>query len=173
MRKIIYTPDVLQYSDYDCGDMCVQGVLAYYGQDINEVKLLKKLKTKKSSGTETEHIIEFFKNRGFKVDAGNMTIDTLRTYIRKKIPVIILAQAWKTEDVSYERTEAYGHYMIVIGYDEKNIYFEDPAVFGKGFIPVKEFKKRWHAIDIGKLQNFGIAIWGKKPFNFKKFVKIM
>lgn len=172
MKKILYLPDVLQFSDYDCGSMCVQGILAYYGQDINEVKLLRKLKTKKSTGTGSNHIVEFFRNRDYKVESGVMSIEKLKNFINKKIPVIVLAQAWKTEDVDYSRSEAYGHYMIAIGYDDKNIYFEDPAIFGKGFIPVNEFKKRWHALDNEKLKNFGIAIWGKKPYNYKNFIRI-
>jgi|GEM_PF-3243054 predicted double-glycine peptidase len=135
MGKILYIPDVLQYSDFGCGDMCAQAVMAYYGTDINEIKLLKKLKTRKTIGTGTEHIIEFFEKKKFKVEARSMYIDDLISFINKEIPVIILAQAWKNSKVRYQRTKAFGHYMIAIGYDDKNIYFEDTAIFGKGYIP--------------------------------------
>ena len=130
-KKILYIPDVLQFSDYDCGDMCVQAVLAYYGTDLNEVKLLKKLKTRKSDGTSSDHITEFFEKEMFKVETRSMDIEDLKSFINRKIPVIILAQAWKKSKVRYQKTKAFGHYMVVIGYDDKNIYLEDPAIFGK------------------------------------------
>jgi predicted double-glycine peptidase len=171
-KKILYIPDVLQFSDYDCGDMCVQAVMAYYGTDLNEVKLLKKLKTRKSDGTCSDHIAEFFEKQKFKVESRSMDIDDLKYFINRKIPVIILAQAWKKSKVKYQRTKSYGHYMIVVGYDDKNVYFEDPAIFGKGYIPVKEFVKRWHALDKKEVKRLGIAVWGPKRYNYKKFERI-
>jgi ABC-type bacteriocin/lantibiotic exporter with double-glycine peptidase domain len=172
MDNVLYIPDVLQYSDFDCGDMCAQAVMAYYGTDINEIKLLKKLKTRKKDGTGSEHLVEFFKKNKFKVDARSMDIADLISFIKKKIPVIVLAQAWKKSKVRYQRTKSFGHYMIVIGFDEKKLYFEDPAMFGRGYIPIKEFIKRWHALDKDEVKRFGIAVWGKKPYDYDKFVRI-
>jgi hypothetical protein len=174
MAKILYMPDVLQFSDYDCGDTCVQAIMAYYGTDLNEIQLLKKLKTRKTTGTGVEHIEDFFKKQGFKVESRSMDINYLKNFIKKKIPVIILAQAWKKSPVKYKRTKAFGHYMIVVGIDDKKVYLEDPAIFGHGYIPVKEFIKRWHAEDHTdeNLIRHGIAVWGKKPYNFKKLVRI-
>jgi len=171
-KKILYIPDVLQFSDFDCGDMCVQAVMAYYGTDLNEVKLLKKLKTRKSDGTGSEHIIEFFERQNFKVEARSMDVEDLKYFIGKKIPVIVLAQAWKKSKVKYQKTKSYGHYMVVIGYDSRNLYFEDPAMFGKGYIPIKEFGKRWHALDTKEVKRLGIAVWGPKRYNYKKFEPI-
>jgi hypothetical protein len=38
-----------------------------------------------------------------------------------------------------------GHYLVVIGVDSRNLYFEDPALLGtRGVIPVHEFPDRWH-----------------------------
>jgi hypothetical protein len=34
MTRFFYIPDVLQYSDFDCGTTCTQAVMAYYGEDI-------------------------------------------------------------------------------------------------------------------------------------------
>jgi uncharacterized protein len=170
--KMLFVPDVLQYSDFDCGDVCVQAVMAYYGYDLNEIKLLKKLKTRKGDGTGTEHIVEFFEKSKFKVEARSMDVKDLISFINKKIPIIVLAQAWKKSKVKYRRTKAFGHYMVVIGYDDNNLYFEDPAIFGKGYIPIKEFEKRWHAEDKKAVKKYGIAVWGKKPYNYNKFVRI-
>lgn len=172
VKKILYVPDVLQFSDYDCGNSCVQAILAYYGFDYNEVKLLKKIKTSKSVGTSLNKIEEFFEKQKLKVESRSMDLEDLKSFINKKIPVIVLAQAWKKTRTKYQKTKAFGHYMIVIGYDDDNLYFEDPAIFGKGYIPIKEFEKRWHALDKKENKRHGIAVWGKKPFNYKKYLKI-
>jgi predicted double-glycine peptidase len=38
-----------------------------------------------------------------------------------------------------------GHYVVVIGIDDRNIYVEDPSLLGsRGVIPQVEFLKRWH-----------------------------
>ena len=38
-----------------------------------------------------------------------------------------------------------GHYMVVIGIDNQNVYFEDPAILGsRGYITDQEFLDRWH-----------------------------
>ena len=38
-----------------------------------------------------------------------------------------------------------GHYVVAVGYDKANFYFEDPVLQGRaGFLPAKEFDRRWH-----------------------------
>jgi len=38
-----------------------------------------------------------------------------------------------------------GHWMVILGMDGKNVYFEDPYILGsRGFIPRQEFEERWH-----------------------------
>ena len=62
--------------------------------------------------------------------------------------MIIACQAWS--DVSpahlpWDKDWEDGHYMVVIGLDADNIYFEDPAMLGtRGMIPRQEFLSRWH-----------------------------
>jgi uncharacterized protein len=44
-----------------------------------------------------------------------------------------------------------GHYMMVIGFDDNNVYFEDPYTLGsRGFVSRQKFQERWHNI-----QGFG------------------
>ncbi|MCX6163069.1 MAG: cysteine peptidase family C39 domain-containing protein [Ignavibacteriae bacterium] len=172
MTHNIYLPDTLQFYDYDCGTTCAQAVLAYYGEDISEIKLLKKIKPSKKYGTKSAQIEKYFKNRGFTVHAGSMSIPELKKFINRKIPVILFLQAWGPEGTNYKNTQAYGHYAIVCGYNTKGIILEDPAIFGKGFLSYKELEKRWHGEDNGFLSQYGIAVWGKGRFNYKKLIKI-
>ncbi|MCX6159223.1 MAG: cysteine peptidase family C39 domain-containing protein [Ignavibacteriae bacterium] len=173
-KKILYIPDVLQFSDFDCGDSCTQAILAYYGEDINEIKLIEKLKTSKKDGTSSKHIVEYFKSRKFKVKDGPMSLKQLKIFIDKKRPVILFIQAWGPVGINYKNTVAHGHYVIACGYDSTKVYFEDPAVFGTAYLTYKELEKRWHGED-GKdeyLSQYGIAIWKTGRFNYKKPIKI-
>lgn len=68
---------------------------------------------------------------------------------------------------------AYRQYWhIIIGYDDEKIYFEYQAMFRNCYIPIKEFEKRWHALDKKEVKRLWIAVWGPKPYNYKKCVKI-
>ncbi len=49
--------------------------------------------------------------------------------------------------------------MVAVGHDAERFYFEDPAMFGIGYIPKAELEARWHDFDeFGtRLDHFGIA----------------
>ena len=62
-----------------------------------------------------------------------------------------------------------GHWLIAIGYDTENFYFEDPSLNNeRGFINIKSLDSRWHDIELYNSKNkeihntdhYGIAIWG-------------
>ena len=167
MKKNLRLPDTLQDHNYSCGPVCAQCIMAYYGMDWREDILIKTLHTS-IYGAKTNQIIEFFKTRGFKVKYGEFTITELKKFIDRKIPVICLLQAWKERKVNYMRSNAWGHYVVACGYDDKRIYFEDPAVFSLTYLFFAELEKRWHGIDKVKLEHFGIAVYGKRRFDFKK-----
>jgi ABC-type bacteriocin/lantibiotic exporter with double-glycine peptidase domain len=172
MAKQFYIPDVIQNTDYDCGVECVQTILAYYGIDYTDLKLENILKVSKKFGTASKSIIDFFKLNKFKVTAGKMSVEKVKGFILKNIPVIILIQAWAERKTDYANTNNWGHYVVVCGYNKKGFIIEDPAIFGRGFISYHQLLKRWHAEDEKLLENFGIAVWGKKPYDYKKYIRI-
>ena len=104
--------------------------------------------------------------------SGQLKINSLKRLIDKNLPIIILLQAWSENGSDYTKTQEYAHYVIVCGYDDEKqeIYFEDPAIFGIGYLKFDELLKRWHAEgDNGSiLKQYGIVIWGKKIFNYKQ-----
>jgi uncharacterized protein YvpB len=52
-----------------------------------------------------------------------------------------------------------GHFIVAIGYDDQNFYFEDPSLAGRrGFIPIAEFDQRWHEDDSGHKLRLGLVI---------------
>jgi ABC-type bacteriocin/lantibiotic exporter with double-glycine peptidase domain len=150
----------------------VQAVLAYYGIEYTEHKLEKLLKTDINDGTPIKPMISFFKRKKFKLKQGKFTIKDLKKYIDKERPVILLLQAWGPEGTDYTHTNQYGHYVVISGYNSKGFIIEDPAIFGRGFISMKQLEKRWHGEDEGKLYNWGLAVWGQPKYDYSKFYKI-
>ena len=60
--------------------------------------------------------------------------------------VIVDLQAWRDRtDLPWTETWDDGHYMVLLGMDGENLYFEDPSLLGsRGTIPRSEFIDRWH-----------------------------
>ena len=124
-------------------------------------------------GTFFENIVKTAKKHGFKVDSRRMDLNDIGRYIDRKIPVIILLQAWsKRARKIWNKDWKEGHYVVAIGYDKKRIYFEDPYSFNRVFLPDKELIERWHDISgKNKYVNYGIAIYGKNPkYNSKRII---
>jgi ABC-type bacteriocin/lantibiotic exporter with double-glycine peptidase domain len=164
--KIANFPEFIQASDYDCGAMAMQAVLAYYGFDVGERKILKIVGTTRRHGTHVKGIERAAKKFGLKFRSRKMTVDQIKKYIDRKIPVIALLQAWtRRKGIKWEKDWRDGHYVVVIGYNTKKFYFEDPATILRTYLTFSEFEKRWHDVDTDgkKYVHHGIAIYGKKP----------
>jgi hypothetical protein len=97
-------------------------------------------------------------------------------FIDKNVPVIVLIQAWGNENdfrKNYKNCWDDGHFVVVIGYTDKNVLISDPALFTAGYIPIPEFIDRRHDIDEAKTYQLGIAVYGRKPrFNHENFERI-
>lgn len=164
-------PLVRQSTSYSCGAAALQSVLGYYGnEDYDESDLMKLLGTNPEWGTVLEDMAKFAEEQGLRTRiASNQTLAQLRAHIAKNQAVIIEAQAWQEDDIEtpYPDDWESGHYMVVIGVDDKNVYFMDPSLLGsRGFIPAHEFLERWHDISIAgkKLQRTALYFEGKpKP----------
>ena len=83
-----------------------------------------------------------------------MTMSDLTQAIDAGHPVLALTQAWsfssdKDYDIKEYETAWYsGHYVVVVGYDEANIYYMDPYNMGHyAYLPKNEWEKRWHDYD--------------------------
>jgi ABC-type bacteriocin/lantibiotic exporter with double-glycine peptidase domain len=155
-------PKLKQLKSNYCGVSATQFVLAYYeGILLNDFELAKKLKTKRH-GTEPKEISKFFERRGYKVIYKEMIPSELKSFLKRKIPVILLLTAWGG-----------GHYVVALEYSSKKneIYFEDSIIdLHKGFMTIDELKDKWYTEDS---KSIGIAIYGKKPiYDKNKLVHI-
>jgi len=168
---LLNVPDVYQPSNSSSGPTALQAVLSYYGTNIGEDELINMTNTTEN-GTIPGNIANAAVQLGFNaVIKENMTLVDLQQYINQGTPVIVYAQAWKNNQTNIQNWTADqidGHYMVVIGIDTSNVYFEDPAILGsRGYIANQEFLDRWHdtyqannGSDITN-NNLGIIITGK------------
>ena len=141
-------PDILQQNEYSCGISATQLILAYYGEDIEDIDLEKELNVDPEFGVATKDIVSFFKKKGYKVKEGSTTIDKIKHFIDLGLPSILFIQAWSSEETTdWIHTNEWGHYVVAIGYNDKGIIFEDSAIFGRGFLSYEELEKRLHGID--------------------------
>lgn len=164
--NIIKLPHLFQTYNYDCGVKALQIVLAYYGIKKREDYLIKHTKTSQKEGTPIQGIISLIKKYGLKIISSEMTIKDLKYFIKLKIPVILVLQAWtKQKKINWQKDWNDGHYVVAIGYTNDRIIFKDPFSFELTYLRYKELEKRWHDVDANgkKYIHHGIAVFGKPP----------
>lgn len=189
---LLTVPDVRQSTRYSCGASSLQAVLNYWGVDVSESDLMELLHTSPLIGTDPEAIVSVASSFGLSASfSQNLSIDDLKKSIELKIPVIIRAQAWSGHEEkgywvsdtpdNWEDTWKEGHYMVVIGVDSRNVFFEDPLLLGtRGIIPIDEFLTRWHdyqrksSPEVQKriYNRLGIFISGDKPAVYPTYTRI-
>ncbi|MFH1781576.1 MAG: C39 family peptidase [Patescibacteria group bacterium] len=168
-------PDVRQAEHYSCGAASFQAVMKYYGMDSFESDLRTMLNTAASHGTYPWDIVQVAQQLGFDAEwKENLTLSDLEASLQEGIPVIVDAQRYTAPDTSWKDSwvpEA-GHYMVVIGMDDQNVYLEDPFLLGSRLVMTRDdFSDSWHGWesslpippDAKKYHHVGIIIRGTPP----------
>ena len=163
-----------QASSYTCGVACTLSILRYAGYDfdVREDRLAATLGSTPEDGTNYHSIVDYLNsvyyeeedNLMFEAEAKmEMTIDDLMACLDEGKLVICAFQAWGDPEIYAEDYES-GHYAVVIGYDDTNLYFMDPSTAGVyTYIPKVEFETRWHDYDKdGKCEQLGIIVTPKQ-----------
>lgn len=169
-------PKINQHSGFSCGAACLHVVFQYWGVALDhELDYWNSLETSKAYGTDPNKIVDFARGEGLFVRVyKDMSLDRLMGCIDENKPVIMPIQAHGNQKL-YNQDKS-GHYVVAIGYDDKNIYFEDPILRNfRGFLPKDELESRWHDCSgDGTLYNrCGIVIWARrKPSFLHQFRKI-
>jgi predicted double-glycine peptidase len=174
--NIIRLPLTRQATDYTCGVAALQSVLAFWGDEHREDELSRLLKAGKVHGTAYRRMEKYARDHGYDVETRkNMSIDDLKHELDKRLPVIVLIQAWPTKPVDFSRDWVDGHYVVAIGYDGQIIYFMDPSTLGNyTYIPTQQFIERWHDTDLKeKLRHFGMIVSREKSSYEPDAVKLM
>jgi uncharacterized protein len=173
-------PDFSQEKDYSCGSSALRSILCYYSEKLLEEEFISKDLNLTEAGLDPYQIITLLEKYKTKhnlhyEEFRNMTIEKLTECIDNNKPVMMMVQAWSAETgYDYENDFNNGHWIIAIGYDEDNFYFEDPSLGGaRGYINKGELLRRWHDIEfsnpdhkeISNTFNYGISIWGDNIYN--------
>ncbi len=140
-------PDVRQSTGYTCGAAALQAVLAYWGIDEREDRLAARLRSTPEQGTHPDDIVRGARELGLTADLREgLVLADLERALAEGTSVIVDLQAWRDlADVPWAETWEDGHYMVLLGADAANLYFEDPSLLGsRGVVPRAEFVERWH-----------------------------
>ncbi|MBI3929743.1 MAG: C39 family peptidase [Armatimonadetes bacterium] len=165
---LLAVPDTRQGHDYSCGASALQAVLMYYGLEYSELELMEMLGTDPREGTPPDALARVAGELGFQSEVReNLTLEDLEAILQEGVPAIVDCQAWRDEEQQkqpWSEVWESGHYMVLVGMDAENLYFEDPSLLGsRGSIPRAEFEERWHDYESnGKVyHNTAIVVRGK------------
>lgn len=166
-------PLVRQATPYSCGAAATAAVLRYWKVfEGGESALYARLETTEKDGTDPRAMLRVAREFGLKAElAEGMGISDLRQRLGRGETVILDIQAWGEGDPTpgdYSDNWEDGHYVVLIGADEKNIYVMDPSISAAyGWFPLAELAARWHDYEdrngtVWRNQGLGIAISGSQ-----------
>lgn len=124
MPTVLLPVPLLSQSDKaTCLPACARMVLAFLGQDASESLLVNLLGTDVAAGTPFSRI-QRLARRNYRVTYGPLDEATLRATIAGGYPVLVqlrtfMLDYWLPEDTS--------HAAVVVGYDDRYVYLNDPA----------------------------------------------
>ena len=173
-------PDVRQAEHYSCGASSFQAVMNYYGKNSFEADLRMMLNTTPSHGTYPWDMVRVAQQQGFDAEwKENLTLADLEASLKGGVPVIIDGQRFTAPNSTWEDTWSAGHYMVVIGLDDRNVYLEDPYLLGTRLNMTREtFIASWHDYesdlpvppDAKKYYHVGVFIRGTPPTVRPEFI---
>ncbi|MBI3959962.1 MAG: C39 family peptidase [Chloroflexi bacterium] len=139
----------IQRIDGLCLAVSAQMVLEYLGEPASESDLIARLQIEIPLGTPFP-MIERVQNRRVTVRLASLTDSQLRLLLDQNRPVI--CRVW-TVMLPYWRDENVSHVAVVVGYDDRYVYLNDPAfpdapqrVLWDGFLAAWEEYDRMAAI---------------------------
>ena len=126
-----------------CGPASLKMVLDYYGVSKSEKAIAERCGCDSELGTNDISIKRAAKSYGFNVeirDKANFT--DIQKWLNKEVPVIV---DWFTRGrKDYDNSEVPdGHYSVVVGLDNKNIYLQDPEIGAMRTIRKDDFLRVW------------------------------
>lgn len=126
-----------------CGPATLKIILLYYQIDKSEEELASMCNVSEDLGTDDKSLKKAAEGLGFKVEIKNFsTFNDIKNWLEKDVPVIV---DWFSKGRSdYSDSEvADGHYSVVMGLDEENIYLQDPEIGKMRTINKEDFIRVW------------------------------
>jgi len=160
----IELPCLVQCEDYTCGAAAVLAVSRYFGVGPRSERGVVHHMRFGTDGSDPAHLVRALRRYRLRVvERRGMSEHELREAIERGQPVIVMLQAWG-DRTRYRDHWRDGHWVIVIGYDPRGIYVEDPWIDGaRGFLSWAALAERWHDIE-GKTRRrtsrYGVIVTG-------------
>ena len=116
-----------------CGPSSLRMVLAYYGIVKSERELAKLSGATRAKGTRAKGLLRAIKKLGFNGKIKDFSsISDIKKYVNKNMPVIV---NWFSHDN--------GHYSVVTGFKDKNIFLMDPEIGKTRKLEIDVFTRVW------------------------------
>ncbi|KKQ07996.1 MAG: hypothetical protein US18_C0004G0008 [Parcubacteria group bacterium GW2011_GWB1_36_5] len=126
-----------------CGPAVIKMVLDYYGIEKTEAEIAVVANKNDDLGISDQDIKRVIESFGLKVEIKNLAIfEDIKSVLDKDAPVIV---DWMTRGrADYDEDDlADGHYSVVVGLDEENIYLQDPEVGRMRKLLKEDFIRVW------------------------------
>ncbi len=126
-----------------CGPASLKMVLDYYGIEKSEKELAKLCRHNINLGVDDKKIKKVAESLLFKVKIkNNSSFKDIEKWLDKGVPVIV---DWLTKGrQDYSESEvADGHYSVVCGLDNNNIYLQDPEIGKIRKLKQDDFMRVW------------------------------
>ncbi|OGF70412.1 hypothetical protein A3H65_01465 [Candidatus Giovannonibacteria bacterium RIFCSPLOWO2_02_FULL_45_14] len=123
-----------------CGLASLKMVLDFYGVSKTEKELAELCGTDAKLGTDEEGIKKAAESLGFKVEIkNNSSFEDIQSRLDKEVPIVV---NWFTRGVD-DFGVPDGHYSVVVGLDDVNIYLQDPEIGKLRTLEREDFLKVW------------------------------
>lgn len=156
--NLIAVPLYRQETSYSCGPSSALALLRYWDWDhyhnVSERSLYAGMNTT-TNGTDPGPIAGYFNRVAhmysmYQHGVEHVTLLSIQNAIDKGQPPIVDFQAWTNNlnNVTWRNDWQDGHFNVVVGYDEKRLFFMDPSTdHTYAYVDKKDFLERWHDVD--------------------------
>ena len=126
-----------------CGPASLKMVMDYFGKAVSEEEVAERCGRDPELGTDDASIKRAAEEYGFKVEIqNNSTYADIEKWLAKGVPVIVDWFTSGRRDYNDSQVPD-GHYSVIVGLDEENIYLQDPEIGGMRTIKRDDFYRVW------------------------------
>lgn len=148
--RYLDVPFFKQDTNYTCGPVSLQMVLAYHGILESELALREELQSHPVTGTTHQAMITAVTDRGLHCYVNdNATREELVQYLAQEIPVIVRY---------VEQSTSEDHYSVAVGASDSEIALNDPWNGERVRLTWREFEARWTCDELGTCEQWLMAV---------------
>ena len=125
MIRIDKVKSLKQRTTYTCGPGTLRTILKFYGINVSEKELVVEGEIEENGTSHAQMKLLARKYNFSFYSKSNATIDNLKKYLKRKVPVIVDYQLGQNSGNN-------GHYSVVYGIDDEYVYLADPSNYIEG-----------------------------------------